>query len=145
MSQPCYLSKARRFACIPNGHNLRRLPHGHKLGSLPHDHELRRLIPSVGWSFGACDAAETSPSRANSARSWGSQKHVRCRRGSSATRRIGRWRQSHRCPSPGCPSPRCLSPRCPSPWCSSPLGAPGWLGRRGVTEYSRCRGGVRLG
>ena len=51
MNQPCYLSKARRCASIPHGHNLRRLPHGHKSRSLPHDHKLRRLIPSVGWSF----------------------------------------------------------------------------------------------
>jgi len=115
--------------------------------------------------FGASDAAKTSPRGANSARSWGSRKHLGCRCGAAATRRIGRWRRSPRWPSPGCPSPRCPSPRCPSPRCPSPRcpsprcssprcpsprypspwGTPGWLGRRGVYQSSTCRGGVRLG
>jgi hypothetical protein len=34
------MSKARRCASIPNGHNLRGLPHGQKRRSLSHDHEL---------------------------------------------------------------------------------------------------------
>jgi hypothetical protein len=45
------LGEGRRCGSIPHGHNLRRLPHRHKPRSLPHDHEVRRLIPSVGWSF----------------------------------------------------------------------------------------------
>jgi hypothetical protein len=51
INQPCYLSEARRRRSIPHGHNLRCLPHGQQPRSLAHDHELRRLTPSVGWSF----------------------------------------------------------------------------------------------
>ena len=60
MSQPCYLRKATKCVSIPHGHNLRQLPNGHNLRQLPNGHksqrlpddqELRRLIPSVGWSF----------------------------------------------------------------------------------------------
>jgi hypothetical protein len=54
---------------------------------------------------GIYDAAKTSPSGANSARTCGSWKHLGRRCGAAASRRIGRWQQSPRCPSPRCPSP----------------------------------------
>jgi len=111
--------------------------------------------PQWAGVFGACDATKTSPSGANSVRSWGSRKHLGCRCAATATWRIGRWRQSPRCHSPGCPSPGCPSPGYPSPgcpfprclsvWCPSPWGMPGWLGRRGVNQSLCCRGGMRLG
>ena len=101
--------------------------------------------PSAGV-FGACDAAKTSPSGANSARTWGSRKHFGWGCGLAAAQLIGSWRQSPRCLSPRCPSPQypspqCLSPQCPSPQWPSPWGTPGWLGRRGVNQSSHCRGG----
>jgi len=93
--------------------------------------------------LGIVTPQKTSLSGANSARSWGSRKHLGCWCGAAATRQIGRWRQSPRWPSLGCPSPRCPShgnpsPRWPSAWCRSPWRAPGWLGTWGVNQSSRC-------
>jgi len=146
ISQSCYLSKSRRWPSIPHSYNLRCLPHCHKPWSLAHDHTLQRLIPTVGWRFWGCDAAKTLPSGANSSRTWGRQRHLRCWCGSVATWRFDRWRQSPwspspRCLTPPCPTPWCPSPRRPSPQCPSPRGAPWWLGRRGLEQCSGFRRG----
>jgi len=116
ISQPCYLSRARRCASIPPGRNLSRLPHGNKPRNLAHDHKLRRLIRSEDCSFWACDATRTSPSGANPARHWRSEKHLGCRCGAAATSRIGRWRQSPKCPFPWCFYPRCPAPGTAADW-----------------------------
>jgi len=68
------------------------------------------LYPQWAGVFGASDAAKTSPSGDNSARSWGSRKYLGCRCGAAATRQIVRLQQCRRCPSPGCPSPGSPSP-----------------------------------
>jgi len=74
---------------------------------------------------------KTSPSEANSARSWGSPKHLGCGYGSAAAQWIDRWQQS-----PWCPSPQCCSSRGPST-----TGAAGWLSRPRVNQSSPYRGG----
>jgi len=55
--------------------------------------------PQWAGAFGACDAAKTLPGGANSARSWGSRKHLSCGCGSAAARQTSRWRQSPPRPS----------------------------------------------
>jgi len=145
ISQSCYLSKASRCASIPYCHNLRRLPHSHKPRSLAHDNKLRRLIPSVGWRIWGLWSRNNLARHCQLCRSQVSCKHLGCGcwcgYGSAAADRIGTGRQSPRCPSPWYPTPLRPSLWCPFPRCHSPWGTPGWIGRRGGNQFSRCRGG----
>jgi len=76
--------------------------------------------------FGVCDDTKTLPDSANSARSFGSRKHLGCGCGSAAALRIGWWRHSPQSPTPRYPS------------CT---GAPRWLGRQGINQWLQYREG----
>jgi len=130
ISRLCYLSKARWYASIPHCDNLWRLPNRHNPSDLPTPMNSGDKSPMWGGVNVACDITKTSPGGANSARSWGSKKHIGCGPRSYAAQQIGRWGQSLRWPSPRCPSPQCPSPR----------GAPRWLNRRQLNQSSGYRG-----